>query len=74
MSNPYDHLEIVTTDNTDDHHNPHGCVHCYEVGAGYIETEEGPLVCKRCGGSVLLGLNQAYDYIAYLHRLYGVDD
>ena len=67
-------MEQVTKKNLEEFHNPHGCVTCFEVNKGYIEVDDGSLVCKKCGGTVLLGLQQAFDYISYMHHCYEVDD
>jgi len=67
-------LELVTKKNLEEHHEPHGCTKCFEINLGYLETDEGPLVCKKCGGTVLLGLQSAFDYIGYLKHYYGADN
>ena len=64
-------MKIVTQDNNKELNNPHGCTSCYQVNKGYIEAANGVLVCKECGGTVLLGLQSAFDYLAYLKATYG---
>ena len=64
-------MKIVTQDNNQELSNPHGCTKCYQVGKGYVEVENELLVCKECGGTVLLGLQAAFDYLAYLKATYG---
>ena len=64
-------MKTVTLDNNQEFNNPHGCTSCYQVNKGYIEVANELLVCKECGGTVLLGLQSAFDFIAYLKMTYG---
>jgi len=59
-------MKLVPAEDSDEVHNPHGCIKCFEVNKGYMETEDGHHVCLSCGGTVLVGLQEAFDYIAML--------
>lgn len=47
-------------------HEDHGCTSCFEVNRGYLEVEDGRRICKKCGGFVLIGMQEAMDHIAEL--------
>ena len=64
-------MEIVTKNNNHEYSNAHGCTSCYQVDKGYFEADNGLLVCKECGGTVLLGLQSVYDYVEYLKSRLG---